>query len=326
VVLLRRQVLQTAIHFQDLIHKLTANAQVVAPQPIGGFPMSSYHGIPGISGIPSISSQSGMPSMPSMPSQSGMPSMPSQSGMPSMPSQSGMPSLPSMPSMPSKSGMPSMPSMPTYGNADYSSQCAPNIAGCPSVGHYKGSAYVHNEPGVVQFPCMTEVGQYAEQMAPPPPPQEQEWVQKGQAPKEKPNPNWRSLLLCYFPREAKEKDLQRALEQIPAIYGQIKSIFISSNGEKSKCFGFANFTTHDAARIALLATEQQRIVLDDRRGVQWTLKARGGVAAAVAVRIEGGGWGSGTRMEGAADEVRTGWRRGLDQRGWRSRRPRIQDS
>ena len=53
----------------------------------------------------------------------------------------------------------------------------------------------------------------------------------------------------------------------------ILSIFIASRGGESKCYGFGNFVTHEAARKVLVAAEQRCIVLSDRRGVEWTLKA-----------------------------------------------------
>jgi hypothetical protein len=80
---------------------------------------------------------------------------------------------------------------------------------------------------------------------------------------------WKSILICYFPREASEHDIKEAFSQ----YSDVESVFLVEKNGVPKCYGFVNYYTHEDAVQGLAATEQERIRFKDNRGLDWTVKA-----------------------------------------------------
>jgi hypothetical protein len=79
----------------------------------------------------------------------------------------------------------------------------------------------------------------------------------------------RSLIVCYFPREANKDMIRRAF--LP--YGPIDSVYLVHKEGKPACFGFVNFNDHPSAASALAAAKANKIELVDKRDVTWNLKA-----------------------------------------------------
>jgi len=79
----------------------------------------------------------------------------------------------------------------------------------------------------------------------------------------------RSLLVCYFPREANKDMIRRAF--LP--FGPIDSVYLVHKDGKPACYGFVNFHDHPSAAHALAAANAGSIQLVDKRDTIWTVKA-----------------------------------------------------
>jgi hypothetical protein len=79
----------------------------------------------------------------------------------------------------------------------------------------------------------------------------------------------RSLLVCYFPREANKDMIRQAF--LP--YGNIDSVYLVHKEGKPACYGFVNFHDHGCAAAALAAANEEQIVLIDKRETVWHVKA-----------------------------------------------------
>jgi hypothetical protein len=79
----------------------------------------------------------------------------------------------------------------------------------------------------------------------------------------------RSLIVCYFPREANKDMIRRAFSP----YGPIDSVYLVHVNGKPACYGFVNFNDHPSAASALAAAKAGRIELVDKRDVLWNVKA-----------------------------------------------------
>jgi len=79
----------------------------------------------------------------------------------------------------------------------------------------------------------------------------------------------RSLLVCYFPREANKEMIRNAF----APFGAIDSVYLVHKDGKPACYGFVNFHEHEAAAMALDAAQREDIQLVDKRNVIWRVKA-----------------------------------------------------
>merc|ERR1719428_535485 len=79
----------------------------------------------------------------------------------------------------------------------------------------------------------------------------------------------RSLLVCYFPREANKDMIRRAF--LP--FGPIDSVYLVHKDGKPACYGFVNFHDHPSAATALAAANAGAIQLVDKRDTIWTVKA-----------------------------------------------------
>jgi hypothetical protein len=79
----------------------------------------------------------------------------------------------------------------------------------------------------------------------------------------------RSLLVCYFPREANKDMIRRAF--LP--FGPIDSVYLVHKDGKPACYGFVNFHDHPSAAHALAAANGGSIQLVDKRDTIWTVKA-----------------------------------------------------
>merc|ERR1719506_3045538 len=79
----------------------------------------------------------------------------------------------------------------------------------------------------------------------------------------------RSLLVCYFPREANKEMIRQAFSP----YGPIDSVYLVHKDGKPACYGFVNFHDHASAARALAAANSERVELVDKRNVIWHVKA-----------------------------------------------------
>merc|ERR1719191_2416132 len=79
----------------------------------------------------------------------------------------------------------------------------------------------------------------------------------------------RSLLVCYFPREANKDMIRRAF--LP--FGPIDSVYLVHKDGKPACYGFVNFHDHPSAATALASANAGAIQLVDKRDTIWTVKA-----------------------------------------------------
>merc|ERR1719159_1937136 len=79
----------------------------------------------------------------------------------------------------------------------------------------------------------------------------------------------RSLLVCYFPREANKEMIRTAF----ARYGLIDSVYLVHKDGKPACYGFVNFNDHPSAARALEAANAGNVELVDKRDVIWKVKA-----------------------------------------------------
>jgi hypothetical protein len=79
----------------------------------------------------------------------------------------------------------------------------------------------------------------------------------------------RSLLVCYFPREANKEMIRNAFSP----YGDIESVYLVHKDGKPACYGFVNFRTKESAALALKAAKNEEIVLVDKRNATWHVKA-----------------------------------------------------
>merc|ERR1719159_557196 len=79
----------------------------------------------------------------------------------------------------------------------------------------------------------------------------------------------RSLLVCYFPREANKEMIRQAFSP----YGPIDSVYLVHKDGKPACYGFVNFHDHESAAAALAAANAGEIQLVDKRDTIWTVKA-----------------------------------------------------
>jgi RNA recognition motif-containing protein len=79
----------------------------------------------------------------------------------------------------------------------------------------------------------------------------------------------RSLLVCYFPREANKEMIRQAFSP----YGAIDSVYLVHKDGKPACYGFVNFHDHASAGRALAAANAERVELVDKRNVIWHVKA-----------------------------------------------------
>jgi hypothetical protein len=79
----------------------------------------------------------------------------------------------------------------------------------------------------------------------------------------------RSLIVCYFPREANKDMIRRAFSP----YGPIDSVYLVHKDGKPACYGFVNFSDHPSAASALVAAKSGKIELTDKRDVVWNVKA-----------------------------------------------------
>jgi RNA recognition motif-containing protein len=81
--------------------------------------------------------------------------------------------------------------------------------------------------------------------------------------------NMRSLLVCYFPREANKEMIRTAFSP----FGPIDSVYLVHKDGKPACYGFVNFAEHECAAAALAAANAEKIELVDKRNVVWHVKA-----------------------------------------------------
>jgi len=79
----------------------------------------------------------------------------------------------------------------------------------------------------------------------------------------------RSLLVCYFPREANKEMIRTAF----AKFGTIDSVYLVHKDGKPACYGFVNFADHHSAVAAMHAAASKEIVLVDKRNEKWCVKA-----------------------------------------------------
>lgn len=79
----------------------------------------------------------------------------------------------------------------------------------------------------------------------------------------------RSLLVCYFPREANKEMIRQAFSP----YGAIDSVYLVHKDGKPACYGFVNFHDNASAARALAAANAERVELVDKRNVIWHVKA-----------------------------------------------------
>ena len=79
----------------------------------------------------------------------------------------------------------------------------------------------------------------------------------------------KSLLVCYFPREANKDMIRQAF--LP--YGAIDSVYLVHKEGKPACYGFVNFHDHGCAAAALAAANAEEIELVDKRETVWHVKA-----------------------------------------------------
>jgi len=79
----------------------------------------------------------------------------------------------------------------------------------------------------------------------------------------------KSLLVCYFPREANKEMIRNAF----APFGVIDSVYLVHKDGKPACYGFVNFSTHETAENALAAAQREEIELVDKRNIIWRVKA-----------------------------------------------------
>jgi hypothetical protein len=79
----------------------------------------------------------------------------------------------------------------------------------------------------------------------------------------------RSLLVCYFPREANKEMIRQAF----APFGEIETVYLVHKDGKPACYGFVNFREHASAAAAHLAAKGELIDLVDKRGAIWHVKA-----------------------------------------------------
>jgi hypothetical protein len=79
----------------------------------------------------------------------------------------------------------------------------------------------------------------------------------------------KSLLVCYFPREANKEMIRNAF--LP--FGNIDSVYLVHKDGKPACYGFVNFHEHETAAMALAAAQREEVQLVDKRNVIWRVKA-----------------------------------------------------
>jgi hypothetical protein len=79
----------------------------------------------------------------------------------------------------------------------------------------------------------------------------------------------KSLLVCYFPREANKEMIRNAF----APFGTIDSVYLVHKDGKPACYGFVNFAEHSTAKMALEAAQAEQVQLIDKRNVIWRVKA-----------------------------------------------------
>jgi hypothetical protein len=79
----------------------------------------------------------------------------------------------------------------------------------------------------------------------------------------------RSLLVCYFPREANKEMIRQAF----APFGEIETVYLVHKDGKPACYGFVNFKEHACAAAALDAAKAEQIELVDKRNAIWHVKA-----------------------------------------------------
>lgn len=81
----------------------------------------------------------------------------------------------------------------------------------------------------------------------------------------------KTLLVSYLPRCAAEHDLEQAF--VRAGISASLSVHVVREAGTSKCFGFVRFPTRDLARAAYESCQDGRIVMKDRDGKPWHIKA-----------------------------------------------------
>jgi hypothetical protein len=81
--------------------------------------------------------------------------------------------------------------------------------------------------------------------------------------------NPRSLLVCYFPREANKEMIRQAF----APFGEIETVYLVHKDGKPACYGFVNFRDHESAAAAHAAAKTEQIELVDKRNAIWHVKA-----------------------------------------------------
>jgi hypothetical protein len=81
--------------------------------------------------------------------------------------------------------------------------------------------------------------------------------------------NPRSLLVCYFPREANKEMIRQAF----APFGEIETVYLVHKDGKPACYGFVNFREHESAAAAHEAARLEKIELHDKRNAVWHVKA-----------------------------------------------------
>jgi len=80
----------------------------------------------------------------------------------------------------------------------------------------------------------------------------------------------RTLLIAYLPRCACAKEVQYVFER----FGTVCAANIICDGHgQSRCFGFVQLKTHEAARAALKACAKGHVILEDKDFKAWHIKA-----------------------------------------------------
>mmetsp|Transcript_12805 Transcript_12805/g.31180 ORF Transcript_12805/g.31180 Transcript_12805/m.31180 type:complete len:426 (+) Transcript_12805:749-2026(+) len=80
-----------------------------------------------------------------------------------------------------------------------------------------------------------------------------------------------TLLIAYFPWEATEEDVHTEFSKFCAV--KRVHLVLDKNNTRPRCFGFVKFESPEDAKLALEATKEGKVCLNDSREHVWHLKA-----------------------------------------------------